>query len=168
MKLLIPFCPLAWYSLVCLRTYNCLHLSDCLHSVHRRNWCHPSNTPFLMCATAHFSFQTRPMSSIAVLITLKNLFNLLCYAQKTSIASTYNSCVVYPSMGFHSFYPSVALSFHAIGLIHSVKSFGQRTSPCGSPLLKYITSDVSCPCLVWATIFVFQLLLSLSTVLHNQ
>ena len=71
-------------------------------------------------------------------------------------------------MGFDGFYPLEAFNFHDTGLRHNVKSLGHRASPCGSPLLKWMMSDVSIPCLVLTVIFVFQLWHSLFIVLHNQ
>ena len=90
-----------------------------------------------MCAIEHFFlFQIRPISSIAVFVTLSTLSSLLCDAAKTFMSSTYSKCVIFPSIGFDSFYPSVALRFHVIGVMHIVKSLGQSASPCGRPLLK--------------------------------
>ena len=90
-----------------------------------------------MCAIEHFfSFQIRPISSMAVFVTLSTLSSLLCDAAKTFMSSTYSRCVIFPSIGFDSLYPSVDLRFHAIRLMHIVKSLGQSASACGRPLLK--------------------------------
>ena len=104
------------------------------------------HSPLLTWMTAHFlEFHSNPISLIADLIDFRTLPSLLSEAAITFKSSIYNKCVMLVLMGLERQYPSVALSFHATGLIQNVNNRGQRLSPWGSPLLNRIKYDFSKP-----------------------
>ena len=100
--------------------------------------------PFLTCAIEHFvEFHSNPISSIASLADFNTLFSFLSEAANIFRSSMYKRCVIEVLTGLLRRYPFVAASFHATGLIHSVKRRRPRASPCGKPLLNLIRSDSS-------------------------
>ena len=108
-----------------------------------------------------FGFHCSPISSIADLVDFSTVFNLLSEAAKIFKSSMYNRSVTLVLIGLDNVYPSVALTFRAMGFKHRVNSLGHKASPWGRPLLNFIISDFSRPRLVVVTTLVFQLVLRL-------
>ena len=122
----------------------------------------PCRHPRFTITTAHLlSFHRSPMSPIVACTSLNTTFTLASQVAQTFRSSTYKRSMIFALVGFDRRQPSDACNFQAMGFIHNVNNFGQRASPCGSPLANKMRSDNFVPCLVLTEILVFHLAPSL-------